>query len=78
VFATGLVVCLTGLLLLQLPGLPQIPTRTLSRGVIYWLHGLAPVAAIVLYVLHTAGPAPTSSGGGASAGPSPSASSSSS
>jgi hypothetical protein len=57
VFAAGLVVCATGLLLLQMPGLPQLSTGSLSRTVIYWLHGLAPVAAIVLYVLHRrAGP----------------------
>jgi hypothetical protein len=57
VFGAGLVVCLTGVLLLQMPGLRQLSTGTLSRSVIYWLHGLAPVAAIVLYVLHRrAGP----------------------
>jgi hypothetical protein len=56
-FLTGGLVCLTGLALMQLPGLPQLPTGT-TRAVILWAHGLLPVLAIVLYVQHRrAGPA---------------------
>ena len=56
-FVTGIIVGLSGLLLIQLEGLPQIPTGTLARSVIYFLHVLAPVAAVTLYILHRrAGP----------------------
>ncbi|MGH7171246.1 MAG: multiheme c-type cytochrome, partial [Gemmataceae bacterium] len=48
---------LSGLALIQLSGLPQLPTGSISRWVVYGLHVLLPVAAVVLYVLHRrAGP----------------------
>jgi tetratricopeptide (TPR) repeat protein len=57
-FITSIVVGLTGLALIQLAGLPQLPTGTIYRYVVYALHLLAPVAAVVIYVLHRrAGPA---------------------
>jgi tetratricopeptide (TPR) repeat protein len=57
VFASGIIVCLTGLALIQLDGMPQLPTHSASRWVVYALHVLAPLAAVVLYVLHRrAGP----------------------
>ena len=56
-FGTGILVGLSGLVLIQLEGLPQIPTGTLARSVIYFLHVLVPVAAVALYILHRrAGP----------------------
>ncbi|MCI0376351.1 MAG: tetratricopeptide repeat protein, partial [Gemmataceae bacterium] len=56
-FITGLLVVLSGLALIQLEGLPQIPTGTLTRAVIYWLHIILPIVAVGLYVLHRrAGP----------------------
>ncbi|HMC66540.1 MAG TPA: multiheme c-type cytochrome, partial [Gemmataceae bacterium] len=56
-FACGILVVVSGLALIQLPGFPQIPTRTVVRNVTYTVHLLLPVAAIVLYVLHRrAGP----------------------
>jgi tetratricopeptide (TPR) repeat protein len=57
-FITSIVVGLTGLVLIQLEGFPQLPTGTVSRYVVYGLHLLAPVVAVVIYVLHRrAGPA---------------------
>lgn len=56
-FAAGAVVCLSGFALIQLDGLPQVPTGTLSRSVVYWLHVVVPVGAVWLYVQHRrAGP----------------------
>ena len=56
-FLAGLVVCLSGFALIQLEGLPQVPTGTISRSVVYWLHIVVPVAAVWLYVQHRrAGP----------------------
>jgi tetratricopeptide (TPR) repeat protein len=56
-FSCGIIVGLSGFALIQLEGLPQIPTGTLSRSVIYLLHLLAPLVAVVLYILHRrAGP----------------------
>src|SRR5262245_24074877 len=56
-FFTGGLVCLTGLALMQLPSLPQLPTGTLRTAVL-WAHGVLPVLAIVIYVQHRrAGPA---------------------
>lgn len=55
-FAAGLGVCLTGLGLVQLEGLPQLPTG-LGRTLAYWGHLLLPAAAVGLYVWHRwAGP----------------------
>jgi tetratricopeptide (TPR) repeat protein len=56
-FVTGTLVCLTGLALMQLPGLPQLPSGTL-RAAVLWAHGVLPVLAILIYVQHRrAGPA---------------------
>jgi len=56
-FASGILVILTGLALVQLEGLPQLPTGTIGRSVMYWLHIVLPIAAIGIYVLHRrAGP----------------------
>src|SRR5581483_9211523 len=49
-FAAGVLVCGTGFALVQLEGLPQFPTGTVSRSVVYWLHVALPVAAVWLYV----------------------------
>ena len=49
--------CVTGLALIQLFDRFQIPTDSLARQAMWWLHLLSPVAAVVLYVLHRqAGP----------------------
>lgn len=56
-FTVGLIVCASGLALIQLDGFPQLPTKTASRIIVYWLHVLLPIAAIGLYVAHRrAGP----------------------
>jgi tetratricopeptide (TPR) repeat protein len=56
-FAVGLVVCATGVALIQVEQLPQLPTGTVGRLVVYLLHVAAPVLAVGLYVLHRrAGP----------------------
>jgi tetratricopeptide (TPR) repeat protein len=58
VFFSGLLVCLTGFALIQLEGMPQLPTGSYARSVAYWLHVALPVALIWLYVKHRqAGPA---------------------
>src|SRR5258708_7940311 len=57
VFISGLIVLLTGLLLIQIFPNIQLPQGTLSRRVVYWLHIVVPVAAVGLYILHRrAGP----------------------
>jgi hypothetical protein len=57
-FSVSIVVGLSGLALIQLSGLPQLPTGTWGRNVAYYLHVLMPVAAVLVYVLHRrAGPA---------------------
>jgi tetratricopeptide (TPR) repeat protein len=56
-FVTALVVGITGLALIQLEKLPQLPTGTFARAVTYALHLLSPVVAVAIYVLHRrAGP----------------------
>jgi tetratricopeptide (TPR) repeat protein len=56
-FITSLIVGVTGLALIQLEKLPQLPTGTIGRYIVYWLHLVAPLLAVVLYVLHRrAGP----------------------
>jgi tetratricopeptide (TPR) repeat protein len=56
-FLTSIVVGLTGLALILLEKLPQLPTGSIARTVVYWLHLLAPIAAVAFYVLHRrAGP----------------------
>jgi tetratricopeptide (TPR) repeat protein len=56
-FIAGIVVCVTGLALIQLAGMPQLATGTAGRIVVYWLHVVVPVLGVVLYVMHRrAGP----------------------
>jgi hypothetical protein len=56
-FFTGIIVCVSGLALIQLSGLPQLPVDSLARWIVRVLHVVAPVAAVVIYVLHRrAGP----------------------
>ena len=57
VFALGLVVVGTGFALVQLDGLPQLPTGGIGRNVVYFLHVMIPGLAVVAYVAHRkAGP----------------------
>src|SRR5262249_49963788 len=56
-FITSLVVGASGFALVQLDGLPQFPTHSIGRWVVYWLHVVAPILAVVVYVMHRrAGP----------------------
>jgi tetratricopeptide (TPR) repeat protein/uncharacterized membrane protein len=56
-FSISIVAGLTGLALIQLEKLPQLPTGTMARTVVYLLHLVTPVVAVGLYVLHRrAGP----------------------
>jgi uncharacterized membrane protein SirB2 len=56
-FICGNLVVLTGLALIQLSGLPQLPTGSVARWVVYVLHAIVPAVAVVFYVLHRrAGP----------------------
>jgi hypothetical protein len=56
-FIVGILTCVTGLALIQLAGLPQLPTNTWGRNLMLALHYITPIAAVVLYVLHRrAGP----------------------
>ncbi len=56
-FVSGAVVCLTGIALFQIEGMPQLQTGTRSRQLVYWLHVILPLAAIFFYVRHRqAGP----------------------
>ncbi|MDY3556666.1 multiheme c-type cytochrome [Gemmata sp. JC717] len=56
-FALGLLVCVSGFALVQLDGLPQLPTGSASRAVAYWLHIALPAGAVWAYVAHRrAGP----------------------
>jgi len=50
VFLSGLFVCLTGFALIQLEGMPQLPTGSYARSVAYSLHVALPIAAVWLYV----------------------------
>jgi tetratricopeptide (TPR) repeat protein len=57
VFISGLIVLLTGLLLIQIFPNIQLPQGTLPRRVVYWLHIVVPVVAVGLYIMHRrAGP----------------------
>lgn len=57
VFGLGIATIVTGLALFQLDGLPQLPTGTLSRSIVYWLHVAVPVMAVAAYIGHRkAGP----------------------
>jgi tetratricopeptide (TPR) repeat protein len=56
-FISGILVLVSGVALIQLSGFPQLPTGSAGRWIVYVLHAAAPVAAVVLYVLHRrAGP----------------------
>jgi tetratricopeptide (TPR) repeat protein len=56
-FASGIVVVFSGLALIQLEGLPQLPTGSAGRWVVWGLHVLVPVVAVAFYVQHRrAGP----------------------
>jgi tetratricopeptide (TPR) repeat protein len=56
-FAAGMLVCLSGFALVQLDGLPQLPTGSLGRTVVYWLHLVLPAGAVWAYIAHRrAGP----------------------
>ncbi|MBN9517181.1 tetratricopeptide repeat protein, partial [bacterium] len=56
-FLAGLLICATGFALVQLEGLPQLPTGTIARTAVYWAHILVPLAGVWLYVKHRqAGP----------------------
>ncbi|MHB1423740.1 MAG: multiheme c-type cytochrome [Gemmataceae bacterium] len=56
-FICGILVVATGLGLVQFSGFPQLPTGSAARWIVYILHALLPIAAVVLYVLHRrAGP----------------------
>ena len=57
-FVISIVVGLTGLALIQIAGLPPLPTETLARNAVLAAHILTPLAAVLVYVLHRrAGPA---------------------
>jgi tetratricopeptide (TPR) repeat protein len=56
-FLISIAAGVTGLALIQLEKLPQLPTGTIARYTVYWLHVLTPILAVVVYVLHRrAGP----------------------
>ncbi|HJT79386.1 MAG TPA: multiheme c-type cytochrome, partial [Gemmataceae bacterium] len=56
-FVICIILGLSGVVLIQLAGMPQLPTGTVGRGVAYYLHVLLPLAAVAVYVLHRyAGP----------------------
>ncbi len=56
-FLTGVLVCLTGVGLIRLEGVPQVRTGTKAHSVILWMHIILPIIAVVFYVLHRrAGP----------------------
>jgi tetratricopeptide (TPR) repeat protein len=56
-FFAGLLVCLSGFALIQMDGLPQLPTGTVGRSVVYWLHVVLPLGAVWAYIKHRqAGP----------------------
>src|SRR5581483_4198265 len=57
-FLLGIVIIVSGFALIQIEGLPQLPTGSISRNVSYFAHLLIPVAAIFAYIAHRrAGPA---------------------
>jgi tetratricopeptide (TPR) repeat protein len=57
VFLLGIVICATGFALIQIEGMPQLPTGSVGRWAIYFAHVLVPVLAIFAYVAHRrAGP----------------------
>lgn len=50
-FLVGIVVCLTGLALIQFDGMPKLPSG-LIRGGVYVLHVVTPILCVGLYVWH--------------------------
>ncbi len=57
VFGLGVATIVSGLALIQIEGLPQLPTGSVSRIGIYLAHLLIPVAAVFAYIAHRrAGP----------------------
>jgi hypothetical protein len=57
VFGLGILVIISGAALFQFDGLPQLPTGTWQRAVVYWLHILIPVVCVAAYIGHRrAGP----------------------
>jgi tetratricopeptide (TPR) repeat protein len=56
-FFTGILVCLSGVGLIRLDGMPQVRTGTKAHSVILWMHIILPLIAVVFYVMHRrAGP----------------------
>ena len=56
-FAVGVLVCVTGIALIRLDGMPQLRSETTSHTVVLILHIVLPIIAVALYVLHRrAGP----------------------
>ena len=56
-FFAGLLVCLSGFALVQLDGLPQLPTGSVGRTAMYWAHLVLPTVAVWAYIAHRrAGP----------------------
>ncbi len=51
-FGLGLIIGITGFALFQFDGLPQLPTGTITRATVYWLHVLIPIAAVFVYIAH--------------------------
>jgi tetratricopeptide (TPR) repeat protein len=57
VFLLGIVIAATGFALIQIEGMPQLPTGSFGRWSIYFAHVLVPVLAIFAYIAHRrAGP----------------------
>jgi tetratricopeptide (TPR) repeat protein len=55
--ASGLIVIGTGFALIQIDQLPQLPTGTWSRTIVYLLHIAVPIIGVLFYVYHRkAGP----------------------
>jgi tetratricopeptide (TPR) repeat protein len=58
VFFLGVVTIVSGLALIQIEGMPQLPSGSISRISIYLAHLIVPVAAVFAYIAHRrAGPA---------------------
>lgn len=56
-FVTCLALIISGLVLVRLEGVFQVNDQA-TRGVVYWIHVLSPLAAVYCYILHRlAGPA---------------------
>lgn len=56
-FFTGIIICVSGLALIQLHDNIKIPSDTVQRWIVYGIHVGSPVIGIILYVLHRrAGP----------------------